>query len=303
MAMHHRVTTVTAVDAIADPAAVHRLLDAAAGADHRFPLSDHLRMELAHGGAPGFAAITVHAREHLAGYAQLALINGIRNVELVVDPASRSDPSIARRLLAAAVDVVARDGGGPLQWWAFDASAADADLAASAGLTSHRSLLQMRRSLPTGMPVDVTTRAFVPGQDDEAFLAVNNRAFATHPEQGGWTRQTLAQREDEPWFDPAGFLLHEREGRLAAFCWTKLHHDERPVLGEIYVIAVDPDFQGLKLGNQLTLAGLASIADRGVTTGILYVDGGNTAAVTMYEHLGFGVHRTDRAYTRDVAAR
>ena len=73
------------------------------------------------------------------------------------------------------------------------------------------------------------------------------------------------------------------------------------MLGEIYVIAVDPDFQGLGLGNQLTLAGLASIAERGVTIGMLYVDGGNTAAVTMYEHLGFPVHRTDRAFTRDVA--
>jgi mycothiol synthase len=301
--MHHGVTTVTAVDAIADIGGLHRLLDDAAAADRRYPLSDHLRMELAHGGGDGFAAITVREGDRLAGYAQLALINGIRNVELVVDPDVRRDPSIARRLLATAVDLVAHDGGGTVQWWAFDASDADDALAASAGLTSNRSLLQMRRALPTGLPVDVTTRAFVPGQDEDAFLAVNNRAFAAHPEQGGWTRATLRQREEEPWFDPAGFLLHERDGRLAAFCWTKLHHDEDPVLGEIYVIAVDPDFQGLKLGNQLTLAGLAAIADRGVTTGILYVDGGNTAAVTMYEHLGFTVHRTDRAYTRDVSGR
>jgi mycothiol synthase len=301
MTMHHGVATVTTVDAIGDTVALHRLLDDAAAADHRFPLSDHLRMELTHGGGAGFAAVTVRDGDHLAGYAQLALINGIRNIELVVAPGDRGDDTIARRLLAAAVDAVAADGGGPVQWWAFAATEADAALATSAGLTATRSLLQMRRPLPTGMPVDVETRAFVPGQDEDAFLAVNNRAFASHPEQGGWTRATLEQREAEPWFDPAGFLLHERDGRLAAFCWTKLHHDEHPVLGEIYVIAVDPDFQGLKLGNQLTLAGLASIAGRGVSVGILYVDGGNTAAVTMYEHLGFSVHRTDRAFTRDVA--
>jgi mycothiol synthase len=186
--------------------------------------------------------------------------------------------------------------------------------------------------LPLDRPVDVATRPFEPGRDDDAFLAVNNRAFAGHPEQSGWTRETLRQRQDESWFDPAGFLLHEREGRLAAFCWTKLHtrgaappvnpstappeettahgeasgrdvtHDETPVLGEIYVIAVDPDFQGLGLGNQLTLAGLASIAGRGVPVGMLYVDGGNTTAVTMYERLGFTVHRTDRAFTADVAS-
>jgi mycothiol synthase len=300
--MHHGVATVSTVDAIGDAAELHQLLDAAAAADHRYPLSDHLRMELAHGGGPGFAAVTVREGTRLAGYAQLAVINGIRNIELVVAPEDRADDAVARRLLAAAVDAVAADGGGPVQWWAFDASPADEALAESAGLSATRSLLQMRRPLPTGLPVDVATRAFVPGQDEDAFLAVNNRAFASHPEQGGWTRATLEQREAESWFDPAGFLLHERDGRLAAFCWTKLHHDEYPVLGEIYVIAVDPDFQGLKLGNQLTLAGLASIAERGISIGILYVDGGNTAAVTMYEHLGFTVHRTDRAFTRDVRA-
>ena len=301
--MHHGVATVSSVDAIGDAAELHRLLDEAATADHRHPLSDHLRMELAHGGGPGFAAVTVREGDHLAGYAQLALINGIRNIELVVAPADRGDGTIARRLLAASVDAVAADGGGPVQWWAFDASDGDEALAASAGLAATRSLLQMRRPLPTEMPVDVATRPFVPGQDEDAFLAVNNRAFASHPEQGGWTRATLEQREAEAWFDPAGFLLHERDGRLAAFCWTKLHHDEHPVLGEIYVIAVDPDFQGLGLGRQLTLAGLASIADHDVRVGILYVDGDNTGAVALYEKLGFTIHRTDRAYTAEVPAR
>jgi mycothiol synthase len=295
------LTTVRSGDAL--DASVSGLLDAATAADGRHPLSDHLRMELARGGGPGFAAVTAEVGGHLAGYAQLALINGVRNIELVVAPQDRADPSIARKLLAAAVDVVADDGGGPAQWWAFDAGPGDDELARSAGLAMTRELLQMRRPLPTEAPVDVATRPFVPGQDEDAFLAVNNRAFATHPEQGGWTRDTLAQREAEPWFEPAGFLLHERDSRLAAFCWTKLHLTEDPVLGEIYVIAVDPDFQGLGLGKQLTLAGLASIADRGVTIGMLYVDGGNAAAVTMYEHLGFQVHRTDRAYTADVAER
>src|SRR5262245_15343688 len=100
--MHHGVTTVSTVDAIGDEAELREVLDAAAAADRRCPLSDHLRMELAHGGGPGFAAVTVREGDHLAGYAQLALINGIRNIELVVAPADRRDDTVARRLLAAA---------------------------------------------------------------------------------------------------------------------------------------------------------------------------------------------------------
>jgi mycothiol synthase len=299
--VHHGISTAADVGSIADIDALHRLLQAASTADGRHPLSDHLRLDLTHGGGPGFAAVTVVEGEQLAGYAQLATINGIRNIELIVHPDHRGDPTVARRLLAAATDLVGHDGGGPVQWWAFEATDADVALAATAGLVMTRELLQMRVPLPINRAVDVTTRPFRPGHDDEAFLAVNNRAFASHPEQGGWTADTLRQRVDEDWFDPAGFLLHERDGRLAAFCWTKLHHDESPVLGEIYVIAVDPDFQGLGLGNQLTLAGLASIHEHGVDVGMLYVDGGNTAAVTMYEHLGFTIHRTDRAFTADIA--
>ena len=87
---------------------------------------------------------------------------------------------------------------------------------------------------------------------------------------------------------------------MAAFCWTKVHHDTEPVLGEIYVIGVDPDFHGRGLGRGVTVSALRNIAERGITMAMLYVDASNTRAVSMYEALGFRLHRVDRAYVGDV---
>ena len=185
-------------------------------------------------------------------------------------------------------------------WWTHDPHTAG-PLADSLGLVPGRALLQMRRPLP--LPVTevsdhgVALRTFRVGSDETAWLEVNNAAFQWHAEQGGWDLDVLRQREREPWFDPEGFLLHEREGRLAAFCWTKVHPGT-PVVGEIYVIAVHPDFHGLGLGRALTVAGLRSLFAAGATEGMLYVDAGNHAAVRLYERLGFDTAHTDQAYTR-----
>jgi mycothiol synthase len=284
-----------------DRSAIAALLGRAEQADGHEPLSDQQRLDLGRGRGDGFAAIVVSEDDTAVGLAVVSQGNQSSTIELVIDPTERAEfASVGAALLDAAVGVVRSDGGGQVHWWVFDPGIEHDELAGRFGLTVGRELLQMRRPLPTGLPFDVSTRPFVPDVDDAAWVEVNNRAFAAHPEQGGWTVETLRRRRAEPWFDPAGFLLHERDGRLAGFCWTKLHAELDPPLGEIYVIGVDPDFQGLGLGRQLTLAGLDSIHRRGVDAGMLYVDAANTAAHTMYERLGFTVSRTDRAYTGTV---
>lgn len=297
----------------ADIAEVTDLLDAAARADGRRPLSDHLYLDLVGGGHDGFAGIVAReaGHDHPVAYAQISKGNESLAFELVLHPHHRYEmTTIGPELMDAALDVVRSEGGGVVNWWVYEPTSAHRALADEAGMEQGRTLYQMRRSLPTERHATIETRAFVPGDDDETWLFVNNRAFADHSEQGGWTIDTFCQRQQEDWFDPDGFRIHERDGRMAGFCWTKVHRPDPDVhvgdeasagLGEIYVIAVDPDFHGLGLGSEMTLAGLDHLAGKGITTGLLYVDAGNQGAVRMYEKLGFGVHSTNAAFVTRVA--
>lgn len=166
------------------------------------------------------------------------------------------------------------------------------------GLTAQRDLYLMEVALPLATQPTITTRPFQPGRDEQAWVDVNNRAFSWHREQSGWTTADVLERMAEPWFDADGFLIHEDDGALLGFCWTKLHLDVEPPAGEIYVIAVDPAGQGRGLGRELTVAGLASIHKRGLMRGILYVDADNTAAVSLYVSLGFRIETIRRLYNR-----
>ena len=224
---------------------------------------------------------------------------------MVVDPHHRTPGNtVATDLVNAAIDLIASEGGGHLHLWVSQPAPYHERMAKAVGLSAGRALYQMRRPLPAPEHASVQTRPFRPGQDERAWLEVNNLAFRRHPEQGGWTEETIKAREAQPWFDPEGLLLHFRDERLAGFCWTKVHPGEgTSSLGEIYVVAVSPDFSGHGLGHQLTLAGLDYLSLKGLAEAMLYVDSTNVPALKLYVGLGFTVNHIDRAYTGDVAAR
>lgn len=186
----------------------------------------------------------------------------------------------------------------------LDAEPADPaveELAADTGFALTREILQMRRPLPLDGVSDLAVRPFDPAADAGAWLDVNNRAFGWHPDQGGWTDDRLQAALAEPWVDLDGFLVHEHDDRLAGFCWTKVHRDTDPPLGEIFVIAIDPALHGQGLGRALTLAGLAHLAAAGLGTAMLYVEASNQAARRLYRDLGFTVFDSHRFWSRGVS--
>ncbi len=181
--------------------------------------------------------------------------------------------------------------------WAHGERSPIARVADARGYQKQRLLWQLRRPLtafePAHWPDGIALRTFRVGADEPAWLAVNAAAFAHHPEQGGWQLDDLVAREGEPWFDPSGFLIADRDGEMLGFHWTKRHPD---AIGEVYVLAVSPSAQGLGLGRALLDAGLDHLLRGGSTEAMLYVDDSNATAVQLYEKNGFRRANLDAQY-------
>jgi mycothiol synthase len=282
--------------------AVVRLVDDVTDTDGVRPLSEHVMLHLRYGGDAQARNFLLLVGDEVAGYAHLDATDAVQgaSAELAVGPKHRG-MGYGRQLVEALI--AETSDRTRLRLWAHGTGSGAADLARAMGFERERVLWQMRRSLFAPVPEpqwpdDVTVRTFVVGEDEQAWLEVNNRAFANHPDQGSWTLDDVRMREREPWFDASGFFLAERDGKLVGFHWTKIHgaqgtahdhehdHAHEPI-GEVYVVGVDPSMQGAGLGPALTLRGLQYLRARGLSQCMLYVDESNTNAIRTYERLGF----------------
>ena len=294
-------------------AAIRSLAETAERADGVAPLPEQVLLHLKHPGeADAWHFVARRLSESadqgsmLIGYGYLDKSNPEEGptAEIVVAPESRRQ-GVGGALLDA-LRMKVRRGDKPVRVWAHGALPAAAALAAKRGLKPVRELWVLSRPLdevPTpALPDGIRLAAFRPGVDDKAWVAVNARAFAHHPEQGSMTVEDLRERMAEPWFDPEGFFLAWRGAKLAGFHWTKVHdhsvhsaHGDGPV-GEVYVLGMDPDEQGSGLGRPLTQVGLRYLRDRGLKEVILYVEADNAPAVALYTKLGFTRRSADIMY-------
>lgn len=303
--------------------AVRHLAAAAEAHDGVAPLSEQPLLNLGTD-AEWITHVVAHTKAgSTIGYVQIDRSGETASAELVIHPEHRRNGHGRMLLRTAERDATlpSRSGepgqhGKHLRVWAHGDLESARGFARAVGLRAVRELLFLARPLePAGARADTPAlpeapagyhlRTFRPGTDDDAWLRVNARAFATHPEQGRMSLDDLRARQAESWFDPDGFFLLVPDGvpdgvpddatgaatvaDPAAFLWTKVEPDQPDGArdGEIYVLGVDPDHQGKGFGRLLTAVGLTHLARAGATRAVLYVEGDNMPALATYERAGF----------------
>lgn len=261
---------------------MHDVFQAAEQFDGVAPLNESGTLVL-QGNRPG----EVYEREHAVAVADLR----DRTVMLAVHPEHR------RRGLGTALLTEVLADHPDLTLWAFGSLPGSAELAARVGLQPVRTLLKMSRALTdddSPPSTDVEIDHFRDG-DADRIVEINAIAFAHHPEQGKLTREEFDDLTEQPWFSAEGLKLARVDGEIAGFHWTKRHGEG---VGEVYVLAVHPEFGGRGLGRILLESGLAHLRAEGDHTVVLYVEASEERVVGMYEAAGFEIVNRDTSYGR-----
>ena len=283
------------------------LIKAAHDFDGTPPIAEHVLLHLRHGGDKSDSHIVFESENQVIAYAHLDTTDLVAgpSVEAVVHPNHRGK-GLGSLILKEAIKVC----GDKTRIWSHGDLPAAKAIATSLKLERLWSNLLMSRSLGDIQLVTskYPIRTFIPDLDNQAFLSLNNKVFANYPDQGGWSEDDLKVRLNEEWFDEKGFFVAEDKGELIGFCWTKIHgahthsrngedddhgHD---ALGEIYVLAVNPDYKGQGVGRDLTITGLNYLKYQGLNNVMLYVGVENKPAFNLYKSIGFNEFGSDVMY-------
>ena len=268
--------------------AVLSQVEALTNAEHREALPEQARLALSHG-KPGIWHLLVTTDDgSIAAYAQAHSVLGGIELQLMGD---HWTPEFDDLLEAEHLNA------GRISMWLHGQAT---PIITPPGYTIDRALRLMSIDLPSLEPgsTNYILRTFIVGRDEDSWLEINARAFAGHPDQGGWTRADLDARLASSWFDPRLFLVLMNDQDMIGFCWVKME-PEHPDRGEIYVIAVDPGFGGQGLGRYLVLSGLNAMHRRGASRATLYVEDDNEAALSLYAGLGFSEVSRDVRISRE----
>jgi mycothiol synthase len=169
-----------------------------------------------------------------------------------------------------------------------------------------RRFLELRRELSEAHLLDeeqgnLVSRYLQPGEEDK-LTEIQNRSFA-----GTWgynpnTVEEIVYRLNMTGSSPEDVILICEGDKPIGYCWTAIEPAENTAVGtgkgRIYMLGVDPDYQGRGIGKRALLAGLAHLKSEGTEVAELVVDSENPAACALYESGGFKISSTSAWYEK-----
>jgi mycothiol synthase len=160
----------------------------------------------------------------------------------------------------------------------------------------YKSLLEYQEEvaeLPSGFKI----RCLQNGEE-EMLAQLQNNAF-----QGSWgfnpnTGKEIIYRLHSNGGSPEDIILVLCGEKPAGYLWTQIN--VKKGVGRIYMMGVEPEYRGKKIGKILLAKGLSYLAKEGMHTAILTVDDHNKTAKNLYQNFGFKLLNTSLWYEKWV---
>ena len=138
--------------------------------------------------------------------------------------------------------------------------------------------------------------------EEGTLTQLQNRSFA-----GKWgynpnTVEEIAYRIYLSRCSPEDVVLAYDGDKPIGYCWTRITGEaatgERK--GQIFMLGVDPDYRGRRIGKKVLLAGLSYLKSKGCQVAELAVDSRNKVACALYRSVGFKVWASSLWYEKVI---
>ena len=155
--------------------------------------------------------------------------------------------------------------------------------------------LDMRNYTPQPPPIEAgyNLRTFREG-DEQTWADVKNAVFGSSSTPEEFWNQTFSGVNKKLDFAPEGFFFAEKEGESVGICAGIVLHKRKKIGGTFPGVigwtGVHEDHRGVGLGRALMVSSLNYLHDRGVAVTEVGTQFYRTAAVNLYESLGFRIY-------------
>lgn len=167
-----------------------------------------------------------------------------------------------------------------------------------------RQYLELRlklSDLPDAVPVIYSYRHLQPGEEDK-LTRIQNRCFT-----GTWgynpnTIEDIIYYTNLSHRSAEDIVLICEEDKPISYCWTEIKHEaaKGEKKGYVYMLGVDPDYRGRRIGKVALLTGLSYLKNKGARVAEITVDSKNEVACTLYRSVGFKLYAKSLWYEKAI---